>query len=101
MVVIEVLKNKYNHFKSYQLYHYRESNNNEVDLIVDFSTHVDAIEIKSSGTFDKSFFKGLNHIKGILSQKIRNSTVCYSGELEQAIGDHKLVNYKNILSTLS
>jgi len=96
LVVMELLKNKYNHFKSYQLFHYRDSNSNEVDLILDYSTHLDAIEIKSSQTFDKSFLKGLNHIREVLPQKIRNTTVCYSGEIEQLIGHSKLVNYKNI-----
>jgi len=96
LVVMEMLKNKYNRFKPYQLYHYRDSNNNEVDLIIDYSTHIDAIEIKSSQTFDKSFLKGLNYIRELLPQKIRNTTLCYSGEMEQIIGDSKLVNYKNI-----
>jgi predicted AAA+ superfamily ATPase len=96
MVVMEMLKNKYNHFLTYQLYHYRDSNNNEVDLILDYSTHLDAVEIKSSATFDKGFLKGLNHIRQVLPLKIRNTTVCYSGETEQTIGESKLVNYKNI-----
>jgi len=97
LVVLEMLKNKYNRFKPYQLYHYRDSNNNEVDLILDYSTHMDAIEIKSAQTFDKSFLKGLSYIRQLLPQKIRNTTLCYSGEMEQAIGDNKLVNYKNIV----
>jgi hypothetical protein len=67
-----------------------------VDLILDYSTHLDAVEIKSSATFDKGFLKGLNHIRQVLPQKIRNTTVCYSGETEQTIGESKLVNYKNI-----
>lgn len=96
LVVMEVLKNKYNHFKPYQLYFYRDSNGNEVDLILDYLTHYDGIEIKSSQTFDKSFFKGLNHIRGILPGKIRNTMVCYAGETEQNTGINQLVNFKNI-----
>lgn len=96
LVVMEMLKNKYNRFKPYQLYYYRDSNNNEIDLMVDYSTHLDAIEIKSSQTFDKSFLKGLNYIRELLPQKIRSTKLCYSGEAEQTIGDSKLVNYKNI-----
>lgn len=96
LVVMEMLKNKYNHFKQYQLYHYRDSNNNEVDLILDYFTHLDAIEIKSSQTFDKSFIKGLNYIREVLPQKIRNTIVCYAGEIEQTVGQSKLINYKNI-----
>jgi hypothetical protein len=96
LVVMEMLKNKYNRFKPYQLYHYRDSNNNEVDLILDYTNHLDAIEIKSSQTFDKTFLKGLNYIRELLPEKIRNTTLCYSGEMEQTIGVSKLVNYKNI-----
>jgi len=97
LVVMEMLKNKYNRFKPYQLFYYRDSNNNEIDLMVDYSTHLDAIEIKSSQTFDKSFLKGLNYIRELLPQKIRYTTLCYSGEIEQTIGESKLVNYKNIV----
>ena len=96
LVVMEILKNKYNHFMPCQLCFYRDSNNNEVDLILDYSTHLDAIEIKSSKTFDNSFLKGLNHIRKVLPQIIRNTTICYSGDFEQTIGNTKLVNYKNI-----
>jgi hypothetical protein len=95
MVIMEMLKNQYNRFKQYQLCFYRDSNNNEIDLILDYSTHLDAIEIKSSQTFDQSFFKGLNHIRGVFD-KIRNTMVCYAGDMEQIIGEHRLVNFKNL-----
>ena len=96
MVIMEMLKNKYNHFKPYQLYFFRDSNNNEVDLILDYSTHFDAVEIKSSQTFDKSFLKGLNFIRSLFEQKVRNTAVCYTGETEQIINNSKLLNYKNL-----
>jgi hypothetical protein len=96
MVIMEMLKNKYNHFKPYQLYFFRDSNNNEVDLILDYSTHFDAVEIKSSQTFDKSFLKGLNFIRSLFGQKVRNTAVCYTGETEQIINNSKLLNYKNL-----
>lgn len=101
MVVMEMLKNKYNHFRPYQLYYYRDSNNNEVDVILDYTTHLDAFEIKSSKTFDPGFLKGLNHIRKLLPQKIRNTTVCYSGNTEQTIGENNLVNFKNIARNLN
>jgi len=96
LVVMEALKSKYNRFKPYQLCYYRDSNNNEVDLIFDYITHLDVMEIKSSQTFDKSFLKGLNYIRGILPEKVRNTTICYSGETEQMIDGARLVNYKNM-----
>ncbi len=100
MMVMEMLKRKYNHYMPYQLYFYRDSNHNEVDLILDYITHFDAIEIKSSKTFDKSFFKGLSYIRDLFPEKIRNTMVCYTGEMEQTMGENKIVNYKNLAKTI-
>lgn len=96
MVIMEFLKLRYNHFKPYQLYFYRDSNINEIDLILDYYTHLDAVEIKSSHTFDISYLKRLNHIRRVFPEKIKNTTVCYAGDLEQEFGNSKLLNYKNI-----
>lgn len=96
LVVMEALKNKYNRFKPYQLYYYRDSNNNEVDLILDYTTHLDAVEIKSSQTFDKSFLKGLKYIRGILPGMTRKTSICYSGEIELEIDGTRLLNFRNL-----
>ena len=96
MVVMEVLKKKFNYLKSYQLYYYRDSNGNEVDLILDYNTHIDAIEIKSSSTFDKDFMKGLKYIRSVFGSRVKNTTICYAGDLEQKIGDDHLVNFMNV-----
>ena len=96
---MEVLKKKFNYLKSYQLYYYRDSNGNEVDLILDYNTHIDAIEIKSSATFDKDFMKGLKYIRSVFGPRVKNTTICYAGDLEQKIGDDHLVNFMNIART--
>lgn len=96
LVIMEVLKKKYNSFKNYQMYFYRDSNQNEVDLLLDNGISIDAIEIKSSETFDKTFQKGLNYIKNILPEKIKNTLICYAGQTESVVNENKLVNYKNL-----
>jgi uncharacterized protein len=99
--IMEVLKLKYNFFRNFQLYFYRESNLNEVDLLLDYGIYIDAIEIKSSETFDKSFLKGLNHIRKILPGKIRNTTICYAGQNESTINEHKLACFRNLSKYIS
>lgn len=96
LVIMEVLKKKYNSFKNIQLYFYRDSNQNEVDLLLDNGISIDAIEIKSSETFDKTFQKGLNYIRQLLPEKIKNTTICYAGQIESVVNENKLVNYKNL-----
>lgn len=96
LVIMEVLKKKYNSFKNFQLYFYRDSNHNEVDLLLDNGISIDAIEIKSSETFDKSFQKGLNYIRQLLPHKIKNTTICYAGQIETVVNENKLLNFRNL-----
>jgi hypothetical protein len=96
MVIMEMLKSKYNHFRNCQLYFYRDSNEREVDLLLDYGSRIDAIEIKSTQTFDKSFLKQLNHLREIMPVKTGNTFVCYTGETEMNVGNSRLVNFRNI-----
>lgn len=50
LVVIELLKNKYNHNLNYELYFYRDSNHNEVDVVVDCGPSVLLLEVKLTAT---------------------------------------------------
>lgn len=100
MVIMETLKKKHNSFKNYQLYFYRDSNQNEIDLIIDNGTTIDAVEIKSSETFDPGFQKGLNYIRQLMPEKVRNTTVCYAGQFESLTSENKLVNYGNFANLL-
>lgn len=96
LAVMEILKKKHNSFKNYQLYFYRDSNQNEIDLLLDDEISIDAIEIKSSVTFDPNFQKGLNYIRQLMPKNIRSTTICYAGQFESKFNENKLVNYKNL-----
>lgn len=63
MVIIEALKYRYNQGLRNNLFFYRESNGNEVDLIAESGRDLLAIEIKSGATVNHNFFKGLHHFK--------------------------------------
>ncbi len=41
---------------------------------------LDIFEVKSSQTFNKSFVKNLDYLKGLLCDKIRHSAVVYDGD---------------------
>ena len=82
-------------------YFYRDSNQNEVDLIIDNLLTVDAVEIKSSETFNNNLIKGLNYIRTIMPEKIRNTYLCFAGQQEIHYQDHQLVNFRNISELLS
>jgi predicted AAA+ superfamily ATPase len=56
LIILNMLKDINNKGKKNQLYFFRDSNQNEVDVIIDKGTSLIPIEIKSSSTFSHSFF---------------------------------------------
>lgn len=95
-VVMEALKKRYNQGKESNLYFYRDSNQNEVDLLVKKANVYDAIEIKSSQTFHPEFEKGLKMFKQNFESHTANCSVIYTGDLEVDTKEIKLYNYKNL-----
>jgi len=59
LVVIEALKARQNQSRMPNLYFFRDSHGNEIDLLHDSARKL--IEIKSSSTYHKSFKKSLLH----------------------------------------
>src|SRR3990167_3074524 len=59
MVILEIIKYQYNRGKDLDIYFYRDSHQNEVDVILPNHDKLIPIEIKSTSTFDASFLKNL------------------------------------------
>ncbi len=60
MVVVETLKYFLNRNRRPQMFFYRDSNGNEVDLVVPLAGRPIPIEIKSAATLSPSLFKGIH-----------------------------------------
>lgn len=65
LVILEVMKMHYNQGRRPQLYYWRDSNQNEVDLLIQDGMKLHAVEIKSGKTINSDFFKGLTYFKKI------------------------------------
>ena len=65
LVILEVMKMHYNQGRRPQLYYWRDSNQNEVDLLMQDGLKLHAIEIKAGKTINGEFFKGLTYFKKI------------------------------------
>lgn len=63
-VVVEALKYKFNHGSLFELYFYRDSNQNEIDLLLDFGQHLKLIEIKLTQTLRREFFMSMLRAAG-------------------------------------
>ena len=63
LVILEVMKKHYNQGRRPQLYYWRDSNQNEADLLIQDGMKLHAVEIKSGKTINSDFFKGLTYFK--------------------------------------
>ncbi len=61
LIIMEAMKHFAHHGYHSDLYFFRDSNGQEVDLIVDRGMKQIPIEIKSSGTFNTDFLKGISY----------------------------------------
>ena len=95
-IIMEALKRRYNTGKESNLYFYRDSHQNEIDLILKNSSGLFGIEIKSAMTYHADFEKALKQMSGWVSEPVLGKAVVYAGSLENTAGSIKLLNYRHL-----
>ena len=78
LAVIEVLKSRYNQGRNAELYYFRDSNGNEIDLLCKTGDGLVGVEIKSASTWNNSFSKSLTNFSES-NEKLAGRIVVYSG----------------------
>ena len=99
-IVIEAIKHRYNMGLEGGVFFYRDSNQNEVDILIKQEGELTAIEVKSSMTYNSSFEKTLALIESWIKTPVRKKAVVYSGDFENTTGNINLINYRHIASIL-
>ena len=100
MIVMEAIKYRYNMGLEGGVFFYRDSNQNEVDLLIKQEGELTAIEVKSSMTYSSSFEKALTQIEGWIKTPISKKAIVDSGDFENTSGNINLINYRHISSIL-
>lgn len=80
MVVNEFMKKRLNAGLPANFSFWRDSNGNEVDLLIPDADRQFAYEIKSGATFKSEFFKGLDYWAKLSSADADHKAVVYSGD---------------------
>ena len=94
-IISEFKKELSNTNKSAQMYFYRDSHGNEIDLVIDSGTRLLPIEIKSATTCSNNFFKGFEY----WNVHMKNQTqgiVIYGGDTTQNVQKNMLVSWKEL-----
>lgn len=93
MMVAEAFKQQYNHGQSQPISFFRDSQGNEVDLLIETGAGLRAYEIKSAQTIGSDFFKGLDYLKK-LNVPIASTHLIYGGEENQIRSSHKVQSWR-------
>lgn len=97
LVITEILKNKLNSQKSFDLYFWRDSNHTEIDCLIEKVNSLLAIEIKSAQTVHKEFLKRLYNSASIFGNA--KPILVYGGNENQIRSDVQVISW-NSLSNL-
>ena len=87
---MEFLKHRFNKAKESNLYFYRDRTGNEIDLVMQEALSLTPIEIKSAGTLNLDFCRGLKGFKKLFGPEIKKSFIIYSGKEKQT---HQGINF--------
>jgi uncharacterized protein len=92
LVVQEVLKSALNRGRRPNLYFYRDTLGNEVDLIIKKGRELIPVEIKSAATFTPQFVKGIENFRHVAGPRCRPGIVLYNGGQDLTFKETRIVN---------
>ena len=92
LVILEILKERMNRGLRPELFFYRDTHGNEVDLVIRSGRNLVPVEIKSSATFTEDYLRGVENFTTTLRARVQPGFILYNGELETRIGDIRVLN---------
>ncbi len=93
MILSELVKNRFNQGMINNLLFYRDSNGNEVDVVIPSGNGYTAIEIKSAKTITNSFFKGLKDFDLLQEENVKKILI-HTGDKIKKQSDIQVTNLK-------
>lgn len=93
MIFSELIKNCSNQGIINNLLFCRDSNGNEVDVVIPFGNSYTSIEIKASKTITNSFFKGLNKFESLQHETVKKVLV-HTGDIVKRQSGIQVTNLK-------
>lgn len=96
MLVMEVVKHRFNRGREGGVFFYRDSNQNEVDIILKQEGEITAMEVKSAMTYDPSFESSLKSLTAWVGTPVKEKAVIYNGDFQNEAGVVKIVNFRSM-----
>lgn len=80
LIITEIMKGAFNKGIRPELYFFRDSHGNEVDLLIREESELTPVEIKSAATFSADFVKGIERFRALGIRRLTSGAVLYNGE---------------------
>jgi predicted AAA+ superfamily ATPase len=94
LIVLELLKARFNNGQRSNLFYWRDRTGNEIDVLLDQSAQVVPVEIKTSATFTTDYVKGINYWKKI-NPNVKKAFVVFTGKTA-SLDKISILNWKEI-----
>lgn len=101
LVVLELMKARWNRGLEHHLYFYRDSKKNEVDVLFQSGHDLIPIEIKAAKTFHRSFLKRISTFRDMVGERCLDPALIYAGNEEQVVNGVKLLNFNHAAQAIS
>lgn len=95
MVVMELMKTRFNKGRETNLYFYRNSAKKEVGVIYKYGALLAPIEIKSAQTATNRFMKETDYFCEMVGDRCGQPYLIYAGENEIKLDKTDIINYQN------
>jgi predicted AAA+ superfamily ATPase len=83
MVIGEKVKQNYHRYLQQELYYCRDSNGNEVDLLILNEEGIDIYEIKATETITTKLFESLHKFEQMAGDRLHKKVLVYAGVAPQ------------------
>jgi predicted AAA+ superfamily ATPase len=92
LVVADIVKGALNRGIRPEIFFFRDSNGNEVDLLIREEGALTPVEIKSAGTFSVDFLRGLESFQTLKITRAAAGVVLYNGERQLNVRGVRIFN---------
>ena len=96
-IIMEAMKDRLNAGETAEMYFYRDSEGNEVDLLLPTGGKLQAIEIKAGATVNPDYFKGLKTFAAHHPQALSGGSVLFGGIDGQSRSDWPVYSWRQML----
>lgn len=95
-ILTELLKFKLNNAEIPNFYFWRDKHGKEIDCIIETVEELIPVEIKSSRTYTKEFFKNLNYWNKLSGNETNSTYLIYNGEENDKLPNGNLIGWNSL-----